>query len=241
MEYIENFADNNWVNIYYIDNGIKNSTKTPLLICPDLCECAADYIKLINKFIDRRCIALSFRGRGISDSPKTGYTLEAHIEDINVVVKECGLEKFCILGIGRGVSYELGYSILNPEKLKGIIISEYPPLHKEMLNSLEESIEIYNNKYNLLSINYEVLKRISEDSKNVDFRNDLQNITCPSLILKGILENSLLSNNDIADYVNNLNSKSITIEKFDNAGHDIQIDDLKKLSEIVEKFLNSLD
>ena len=40
---------------------------------------------------------------------------------------------------------------------------------------------------------------------------------------------------------NYLNSKSITIEKFDNAGHDIQIDDLKKLSEIVEKFLNSLD
>lgn len=241
MEYIENFADNNGVNIYYIDNGIKNSTKTPLLICPDLCECAADYIKLINKFIDRRCIALSFRGRGISDSPKTGYTLEAHIEDINVVVKECGLEKFCILGIGRGVSYELGYSILNPEKLKGIIISEYPPLHKEMLNSLEESIEIYNSKRNLLSINYEVLKKIGEDCKQFDFRNDLQKITCPSLILKGILENSLLSNNDIADYVNNLNSKSITIEKFDNAGHDIQIDDLKKLSEIVEKFLNSLD
>ena len=241
MEYIENFADNNGVNIYYIDNGIKNSTKTPLLICPDLCECAADYIKLINKFVDRRCIALSFRGRGISDSPKTGYTLEDHIEDINVVAKECGLEKFCILGIGRGVSYELGYSILNPEKLKGIIISEYPPFHKEMLNSLEESIEIYNSKYNLLSINYEVLKRISEDSKSVDFRNDLQNITCPSLILKGILENSLLSNSDIADYIKNLNSKSIIIEKFENAEHDAQIDDLKKLSEIVEKFLNSLD
>ena len=90
-------------------------------------------------------------------------------------------------------------------------------------------------------INYEVLKKIGEDCKQFDFRDGLQKITCPSLILKGILENSLLSNNDIADYVNNLNSKSITIEKFDNAGHDIQIDDLKKLSEIVEKFLNSLD
>ena len=62
MEYIEGFANNKGVNIYYIDNGIKNSIKTPLLICPGLSECAKDYIKLINKFDDRRCVALSFRG-----------------------------------------------------------------------------------------------------------------------------------------------------------------------------------
>ena len=49
MEYIEGFANNKGVNIYYIDNGVKDSKKTPLLICPGLSECAKDYIKLINK------------------------------------------------------------------------------------------------------------------------------------------------------------------------------------------------
>ena len=44
MEYIEGFANNKGVNIYYIDNGVKDSKKTPLLICPGLSECAKDYI-----------------------------------------------------------------------------------------------------------------------------------------------------------------------------------------------------
>ena len=52
MEYIEGFANNKGVNIYYIDNGVKDSKKTPLLICPGLSECAKDYIKLINKITD---------------------------------------------------------------------------------------------------------------------------------------------------------------------------------------------
>ncbi|WP_296644300.1 alpha/beta fold hydrolase [Romboutsia sp. 13368] len=241
MEYIEGFANNKGVNIYYIDNGIKNSIKTPLLICPGLSECAKDYIKFMNKFDDRRCVALSFRGRGISDSPKGGYTLEDHIEDIKVVVEALELKQFCLLGVLRGLSYGLGYSILNLEKLKGLIINEYPAIHKEITNGwAEESRQIYN-ECDLVSISYEVLKSIEKDSKYVDFRNDLKKITCPTMILKGNLEDSLLRNDDIVDYINNLNSRSITIEKFDNAGHDIRIDDFEKLSKAIKKFLESLD
>ncbi len=202
MEYIEGFANNKGVNIYYIDNGVKYSKKTPLLICPGLAECAKDYIKLINKITDRRCVALSFRGRGISDSPNTGYTLEDHIEDIKVVIKKLNLKEFCILGISRGVSYELGYSVLNPDTLKGIIISEYPPQHKEMSNGwAEEFIEIYNSK----------------------------------------LDDSLLSNEDIVDYINNLSSQSILIKRFDNVGHNIQSEEFEQLARSVEEFLISID
>ena len=238
MEYIEGFANNKGVNIYYIDNGVKDSKKTPLLICPGLSECAKDYIKLINKITDRRCVALSFRGRGISDSPNTGYALE----DIKVVIKQLDLKEFCILGISRGVSYELGYSVLNPDTLKGIIISEYPPQHKEMSRGwAEESIEIYNCHCDSVSISDEKKKKIEEESEQVDFREDLKKITCPSLILKGKLENSLLSNEDIVDYINNLSSQSILIKRFDNVGHNIQSEEFEQLARSVEEFLISID
>lgn len=242
MKYIEGFANNKGVNIYYIDNGVKNSNKTPLLICPGLPECAKDYIKLINRISNRRCVALSFRGRGISDSPNIGYKLENHIEDINIVVKELDLKKFCILGISRGVAYQLGYSILNPDKLKGIIISEYPPHHKGVCKGwAEEFIEIYNSNCDTSSITYEVLKKIEEESEEVDFRKNLKKIKCPSLILKGKLEDSLLSNEDIVDYINNLSSQSISIKKFDNVGHNIQYEEFEKLAKSVEEFLLSID
>ena len=242
MEYIEGFANNNGINIYYIDNGVKNSMKTPLLICPGLSECAKDYIKLINRIYDRRCVALSFRGRGISDSPNNGYRLEDHIEDISIVVKALNLKEFCILGISRGVSYELGYSILNPNKIKGIIIGEYPPQHKRMFKGwAEEFMEIYNINFDNVSISYEVLKKIEEESEQVDFKEDLKNITCPALILKGRLENSLLSDEDIVDYINNLSSQNILIKKFDNVGHNIKRDGFEKLAKSVQDFLTYID
>ena len=152
------------------------------------------------------------------------------------------LKEFCILGISRGVSYELGYSVLNPDTLKGIIISEYPPQHKEMSKGwAEESIEIYNCHCDSVSISDEVLKKIEEESEQVDFREDLKKITCPSLILKGKLENSLLSNEDIVDYINNLSSQSILIKRFDNVGHNIQSEEFEQLARSVEEFLISID
>ena len=242
MEYIEGFANNSGVNIYYIDNGVKNSIKTPLLICPGLSECAKDYIKLINRISDRRCVALSFRGRGISDCPNIGYTLEKHVEDIDTVVQELDLKEFCILGISRGVSYELGYSILNPDKIKGIIIGEYSPHHKGMCKGWsQEFIKIYNSNCDTVSISYEVLKKIEEESQQVDFRGDLKKITCPSLILKGRLSDSLLTDEDIVDYISNLGSKSIFIKKFDDVGHNIKCEEFEHLVKSVEEFLTFID
>jgi len=242
MKYIEGFANNKGVNIYYIDNGIKNSKKTPLLICPGLSECAKDYIKLINRITDRRCVALSFRGRGISDSPSSGYSLEDHISDIEAVVEELDLKEICVLGISRGVSYELGYCSLNPHKVKGLIITEYPPKHKRALNEwTEESIEIYNRNREFMSINYDVLKSIERESENISFNTDLKKITCPALILKGNLKDSLLKDEDLSDYINNLGSQNILIKKFDDIGHSIQSENFEKLARAVEEFLITIN
>jgi len=242
MKYIEGFANNKGVNIYYIDNGIKNSKKTPLLICPGLSECAKDYIKLINRITDRRCVALSFRGRGISDSPSSGYSLKDHISDIEAVVEELDLKEICVLGISRGVSYELGYCSLNPHKVKGLIITEYPPKHKRALNEwTEESIEIYNRNREFMSINYDVLKSIERESENISFNTDLKKITCPALILKGNLKDSLLKDEDLSDYINNLGSQNILIKKFDDIGHSIQSENFEKLARAVEEFLITIN
>ena len=57
--------------------------------------------------------------------------MEHHISDIECIVRELNLNKFYIMGNSRGVSYQLGYAILNSEKLNGLIVVEYPPQHKK--------------------------------------------------------------------------------------------------------------
>lgn len=40
---------------------------SPVLICPGLSESANDYVDLMSDIKNRRCITLSFRGRGKSE------------------------------------------------------------------------------------------------------------------------------------------------------------------------------
>lgn len=242
MEFIQGFANNKGINIHYIDNNINNTNTTPLIICPGLSESAENYINLMSNIKNRRCVALSFRGRGKSNTPKCGYTLEDHINDIDSVVKALKIDKFCIMGVSRGVSYELGYAISNSESLKGLIVNEYPAEHKKMPSGwAKESMDFYDKHCDLISITYEALKRIEEDSKQVNFYDELSNIKCPSLILKGELEESLVSSQDIINYVDNLGCKSIRIEKFSKAGHDIQFGDLEGLVKVMNEFLKYID
>lgn len=81
----ENWVDNDGIRINFFQSKPEKAGKTPLLICPGLSESAEEYINLISSLQDNRCIALSFRGRGKSDSPLTGYSLEDHVSDIAAV------------------------------------------------------------------------------------------------------------------------------------------------------------
>lgn len=238
MKIVENYAKNNNINIHYMDNCIINSKKDTLVICPGLSECCEDYIKILETINDRRVISLSFRGRGKSDKPYNGYSLENHIEDISAVVGELGLEKFSIMGYSRGVSYVLGYVILFPDKVSSLIIGEYPAIHKKMPNGwAKESMDFYNKFCSDISINYEVLKRIELESKDVDFKEDLKQIKCKSLIIRGELEGALLSKEELINYVNYLGSKSIRVESLENASHDIFTCDFDNVVKIIREFL----
>lgn len=241
MKLKEGLVDNKGIKIHYIENEVRNN-KTAVLICPGLSESAEDYVNIINSLSDRRCIALSFRGRGKSDSPYKGYTLEHHIEDIISVVSELRINQFCIMGYSRGVSYVLGYSILNSNLLKGLILGEYPAEHKEMpIGWARDEMEFYNAHCDCISIEYKVLKGIEDESNQVYFDKELSKIDCPFLLLKGEKQETLLSREDIVNYIKNINSRSIRIEKFKNAGHDIKSDDFKGLIKVLNEFLISID
>lgn len=242
MEIIEDWVNSEGIRINYIDNQVTDGNKVPLLICPGLSESAQDYIKIIKRLKNRRCVALSFRGRGKSDSPQHGYTLTHHLKDIHSVVGHLKMNEFCIMGYSRGVSYALGYSILNQNVLKGMIVGEYPPEHKKMSRGwAKESMEFYKKNCQSISIKYDVLKAIEDESYQIYFKNKLSNINCKTLILKGDKEETLLTLDDISDYVKHLGSKSVRIKHFENAGHDIKEDDFENLMYVLEEFLESID
>ena len=140
MQIFEGKVDNQGVSIHYIESFVDSTVeiaedsiveviveteeRPPLLIVPGFTESAEDYIEIIRAFEDRKCIAITLRGRGKSDSPEFGYTLEDHVSDIQAVVEQLALDNFYMLGYSRGVSYMIEYALGNLSKIKGMIIGD---------------------------------------------------------------------------------------------------------------------
>lgn len=232
----EGWIDNGGVRINYFLSNPEKVGIAPLFICPGLSESAEDYLKLMSALENNRCIALSFRGRGKSDAPLSGYSLEDHVSDIVSVVTHLGLDDVYLMGYSRGVSYALGYAIQHHENIKGLIIEEYPAKHKQMPSG-------WGKEY-LLTPWGERMKPhgvmgIELESRHVDFQSDLVKLNCPTLIMRGGSEGSLLTDDDIDIYVKSF--RDARLEAFDNAGHDIQTECFDRFVKVIRHFLIELD
>jgi len=236
----EGFAENNGINIHYMDCNPDNTLATPLLICPGLSEPAEDYVKFASSLSPRRVVILSFRGRGNSDSPQNGYSLEHHISDVEAVVKTIVLQNFCLMGYSRGVSYALGFGLRHPNLLKGFILEEYPAEHKRMPKGwASQYLNFLRRTSGFERIRPHAITGIEQESNQVYFWKDLNKINCPVLLMRGGGEESLLSLEQVDMYLKQW--EHVKVEVFQNAGHDIQTDDYGKFVDRIKDFLGDLD
>lgn len=240
MKMDSNLVSNKGTLIEIIDSK-SNSTKneTPFVIVPGLSESAEDYIPLIQSLYPRRCIAISLRGRGKSDDPEVGYTLEDHISDIDAVIKHLKINELIIMGYSRGVSYTLGYALSNLNSIKGLVLGDYPAYHSQLpTNWVEQftALPIWRGKPLPERMKIHSLYGIQRESKQVSFWDRLGNILCPVLIIRGGKTGSLLSPKDSNQYLERFpNSNLVVLEDSDHNIFEPNIENL--LKELKEFFV----
>ncbi|MDG0791429.1 alpha/beta hydrolase [Cohnella ginsengisoli] len=133
MAFISGTSDLGGVRIHYLDSLYESDASlVPVLISPGLSETAEEYEDFMVEMLPRRTIVLSFRGRGLSDTPLAGYDLQDHLTDIESVVQHLQLAHFHLYGYSRGVSYALGYARQHPERVVSLIVKDYPAEHIAM-------------------------------------------------------------------------------------------------------------
>ncbi|WP_252315987.1 alpha/beta fold hydrolase [Sinobaca sp. H24] len=192
----------------------------------------------MTSLLPARCITFSHRGRGKSSAPEKGYTLEHHIADIEAVVDYLGLKNFHLMGYSRGVSYALGYAVKHSASLKGLILAEYPPEHKKMPYGWADQYlkTHWGNDLGADIMEAHVVKAIEQESAYVNFHPHLHSIKCPVLIMRGVLNESLLSKEQAEVYEDAW--KECRIEVFENSGHTLKESEEEKFAETLKLFLN---
>lgn len=87
-------------------------------------------------------IAMDLRGRGLSDKPDTGYSVEQHMGDIHALLEEQGIDSVTLLGHSLGAYISLAYAANYPEKVAGLILMDGGGhLKQEQWNRIAQAIK----------------------------------------------------------------------------------------------------
>lgn len=231
-----NFAENDGLAIHYLDSvDMADPCLTPVLICPGLSETAEEYADLMEELLPRRCIALSFRGRGQSDTPQQGYDLEHHVSDIAAVMGEACVPFIHLFGYSRGVSYALSYASQNKQKIASILVEDYPPEHRAMTVSWQED---YINNYVIpakRNIRPAAVRGIQNDATQQDIFFTFER---PVLVTRGMLSDALLTDEGIASYRNMF--AAMQLREFLHSGHNIRGTEKQELYLAIQHFINNI-
>ena len=80
-------------------------------------DCVASALSPAHKII-----AMDLRGRGLSDKPPTGYSIEHHCRDILSLMNDQGLERAVLMGHSLGAFISLVFSALYPQRVDQLIL-----------------------------------------------------------------------------------------------------------------------
>ncbi|AIQ40573.1 alpha/beta hydrolase [Paenibacillus sp. FSL R7-0297] len=195
------FIHNESLALHVLESGEKNAELPSLLVVCGLWEPAERAIPLLSH-LQGHIVAFSFRGRGLSSTPDSGYDLEDHLSDIETVVNYCGLAQYIVLGFSRGAAYSLAWSLRHQDQVRGLILVDQPPVHRAMsLETVEFWSSLVYQQVPLLNyIRREALQGMGREAREVDFSEQLPQLAIPVTLFAGRNPDSMISS-DISDEV----------------------------------------
>jgi len=69
-----------------------------------------------------RVLALDLRGRGLSDRPSSGYSVETHTRDVRALLDNLGFNRVVLIGHSLGAFITLAFAAQNPDRVSQIIL-----------------------------------------------------------------------------------------------------------------------
>ena len=91
---------------------------------------------------DNNIHAIDLRGRGLSDKPSAGYSLQHHIQDILCVLDDLELETIVLFGHSLGAFISLAFAATYPERTEKIILMDGGgQLNKDQWNKITLAIK----------------------------------------------------------------------------------------------------
>lgn len=243
-EPVDCWALNGRVRIHFIDQAAAIPMQLPLVVSPGIWEPAERAIPLF-RTLSRRAVAVSYRGRGRSDTPATGYDLEQHVGDLAAVIESAGLEAFSLLAFSRGVGPAVAYALGHLEQVKGLVIVDHPPIHFAWAPGTAATWKgrTYLGRPFTDFMRPSAFDGIEREARQVEFWNELPRLACPVLLLRGLATDNAIPS-EIAE-ADARRYRALVADYrevgFARSGHMIPDEEPGKYFQVVNEFLASVD
>lgn len=112
-----------WVNVdgvrlHLLDWG---GTGPPVLMLHGFGQSAHIYRALAPELDGLRCIALTFRAHGESDTPEDGYTLDGFVDDVAAVIDQIDLPRVALVAHSMGGAVATRAAVALPERVSHVV------------------------------------------------------------------------------------------------------------------------
>lgn len=109
------------LSLYYSDT---NAAGDPILLLHSLSDNGHAFDAILDQGLTEhyRCIIPDLRGRGRSDRPQTGYTLDDHVSDLIALLDHLGLWQVAVAGHSFGGLLGLYFAYKHPERVSRLAL-----------------------------------------------------------------------------------------------------------------------
>ena len=241
MRPVEGWANDRGVMLHSLHSLPGEQSKTPLVIIPRFSVSAEYWFRVMTSLAPRGCVSLSLRGRGKSDAPETGYAFDNHVDDIEAVIDSLDLGGFCLMGFSRGVTYGLGYTSRHLERVKGLILIDFPARYHPFPPSfIQEFLSTsHGGKLGAELLQPRVAWALQREGLDVPLWDVLSRVEFPVLFLHGGQKESLIASSAVERYRQVIRNGRVV--KFEDSGHDLREPDYDRFVNTVEAFLSDID
>ena len=232
----ERWVDSGGVRLHCLESvPLRPTIQVPLLIIPGVFGNAEDYIDEMTRLAPRRCLTVSLRGRGNSDVPVSGYSLENHVSDIAATLAQCGFERPAMMGYAIGAAYAMAYAVDAPDKISALIIGDYPARYRALpAKWVETALENMGAR-----ANPEVARALQRESAQVSLWEHLGSLRCPTAVVRGAQAGSMVTAEVAANYQEHC--PGVEIITLENNGHELWKPDFDSYIGAIGKFLARVD
>jgi non-heme chloroperoxidase len=235
------FTSRSGVNIHYLDNDPAEPQGLPIVFSGGIVDAADDYLAMLDFVSPRRLVVIDVRGRGRSESPPTGYSLDELATDLEAVVDECGFDRFHLMTFSRGTPTALTLAFHRPHMIASISVGDYqlaeiglPPEYVDRQMTLT-----WRGKAMADRVERHVIEGIQQTSRSRPLWDDVAALRVPVLFVRGTGEGAMGASEEIVEKYRAA-IPDVEVVSLEGVGHDLFRQDRLAYPDAVVEFVSRL-